>query len=79
MVETGRAVRRAAGEGTTFVAGYTDGYLHYLPTPRQRANTGFAQEDCDCLVAAEWEEVFTTTAATLLRRLDGAPPAAPRP
>ncbi|MFM7520336.1 MAG: hypothetical protein ACKO9B_07690 [Planctomycetota bacterium] len=79
VVETGRAVRRAAGEGTTFVAGYTDGYLHYLPTPRQRANTGFAQEDCDCLVAAEWEEVFTTTAATLLRRLDEAPPGAPRP
>lgn len=77
VVETGIAVRRAAGEGTTFVAGYTNGYLHYLPAPRQRANTGFAQEDCDCLVAAEWEALFTTAAAGLLRRVADAPPGPP--
>jgi len=65
----GLDVKRAAGSPTAFVAGYTDGYLHYLPTARQRANTGFAQEDCDCLVAAEWEAVFTGAAARMFERL----------
>ena len=65
----GLDVKRAAGSPTAFVAGYTDGYLHYLPTTRQRANAGFAQEDCDCLVAPEWERVFTTGAARMFARL----------
>lgn len=65
----GLDVKRAAGSPTAFVAGYTDGYLHYLPTARQRANGGFAQEDCDCLVAPEWERVFTAAAARMFARL----------
>lgn len=67
----GQDVKRASGDPHTFVAGYTDGYLHYLPTARQRANTGFAQEDCDCLVAPEWERIFTDAAARSLERLRG--------
>lgn len=65
----GLDVKRAAGSPTAFVAGYTDGYLHYLPTARQRANTGFAQEDCDCLVDPAWETIFTAGAARMLSRL----------
>ena len=34
----------------TFVAGYTNGYLYYLPTAAQRQIPGYAQEDYDCLV-----------------------------
>lgn len=65
----GLDVKRAAGHPTAFVAGYTNGYLHYLPTVRQRANTGYAQEDCDCLVAPEWEEVFRDGAARMFLKL----------
>ena len=65
----GLDVKQAAGHPTAFVAGYTNGYLHYLPTARQRANTGYAQEDCDCLVAPEWEEVFRNGAARMFSRL----------
>lgn len=65
----GLDVKQAAGHPTAFVAGYTNGYLHYLPTARQRANTGYAQEDCDCLVAPEWEEVFRDGAARMFSRL----------
>lgn len=65
----GLDVKRAAASPTAFVAGYTDGYLHYLPTARQRANTGFAQEDCDCLVDAGWERIFTAGAARMFSRL----------
>ena len=67
----GLDVKRAAGHPTAFVAGYTNGYLHYLPTVRQRANTGYAQEDCDCLVAPEWEEVFRDAAARMFSTLGG--------
>jgi hypothetical protein len=37
---------------------------------RQRANTGSAQEDCDCLVAPEWERMFKDGAARMFSRLD---------
>ena len=65
----GLDVKRAADVPTAFVAGYTNGYLHYLPTARQRANTGYAQEDCDCLVAPAWEEVFKDGAARMFSTL----------
>ena len=65
----GLDVKQAAGHPTAFVAGYTNGYLHYLPTARQRANTGYAQEDCDCLVAPEWEQVFRDVAARMFLTL----------
>jgi len=65
----GLDVKRAAAHPTAFVAGYTNGYLHYLPTGRQRANTGYAQEDCDCLVAPEWEQVFRDGAKRMFSRL----------
>ncbi len=69
--EIGLGIKQAAGHPTAFVAGYTNGYLHYLPTARQRANTGFAQEDCDCLVAPEWEQVFRDGAARMFSGLAG--------
>lgn len=65
----GLDVKRAAAHPTAFVAGYTNGYLHYLPTGRQRANTGYAQEDCDCLVAPEWEQIFRDGAKRMFSRL----------
>ncbi len=42
----------------SYVAGYANGYVHYLPTVEQRGNTGFAQEDCDCMVAPQWQRIF---------------------
>src|SRR5262249_22665354 len=49
-VEIGLNVKRAAGDPRAFVAGYTNGYIYYTPTVPQRTNTGYAQEDCDCMV-----------------------------
>ena len=49
---------RAAGK-FTFVAGYTNGYLYYLPTAAQRQIPGYAQEDSDCLVGPPgWRKIF---------------------
>jgi hypothetical protein len=68
-VEIGLNVKKAAPHKTTFVAGYTNGYIYYTPSARQLRNTGWAQEDCDTLVAPEWEELFYAKVVELLKKL----------
>lgn len=68
-VEIGLNLQRAIDAPHCYVAGYTNGYIYYTPTAQQRTNTGFAQEDCDCQVAPEWQRVFETQALDLLRGL----------
>lgn len=68
-VEIGLNLKRRASAPFTFVAGYCNGYLYYLPTVAQRGNTGYAQEDCDCLVAPEWQALFESKALEVLNRL----------
>lgn len=69
-VEIGLNLKRRAPARFTFVAGHCNGYIYYLPTEKQRGNTGYAQEDCDCLVAPEWQQRFETKALELLNQLD---------
>ena len=69
-VEIGLAVKKRAPGPNTFVAGYTNGYLFYLPHEAQRANKGYAQEDCDCLVAAEWRKLFDARVDGMLKKLN---------
>lgn len=68
-VEIGLGIKKRASSPYTFVAGYTNGYIYYTPTAEQRRNTGYAQEDCDSLVAPEWQQVFEEKAAAILARL----------
>jgi len=68
-VQIGLNIKHAAPHPLTFVAGYTNGYIYYTPTAEQRQNTGFAQEDCDCLVAPEWHALFEDKVAEILTRL----------
>ncbi len=68
-VEIGLNIKRRAPAPFTFVAGYCNGYIYYLPTKKQRGNTGYAQEDCDCLVAPEWQELFEAKAEEILKAL----------
>ena len=68
-VQIGLNIKKAAKDPNTFVAGYTNGYIYYTPTVEQRSNTGYAQEDCDCLVAPEWQKLFETKALEILKKL----------
>lgn len=68
-VEIGLAIKKRSPAPNTFVAGYTNGYVYYLPTEQQRNNTGYAQEDCDCIVAAEWQRLFDERVDSVLTRL----------
>lgn len=68
-VQVGLNIKQAAKDAHAFVAGYTNGYIYYTPTVAQRLNRGYAQEDCDTLVAPEWQQIFETKAAAVLRAL----------
>jgi len=51
------------------VAGYTNGYIWYTPTAQQRSNTGYAQEDCDSIVAPQWQQLFENAVSEMLQEL----------
>jgi hypothetical protein len=70
-VEVGLGIKKAAGEKHCHVSGYTNGYIYYTPTVNQRLNKGYAQEDCDTLVAPEWQKAFQDRALELFKRLGG--------
>ncbi|MGE3317091.1 MAG: hypothetical protein AB7O26_18395 [Planctomycetaceae bacterium] len=68
-VRIGQNIKKASPHKETFVAGYTNGYIYYAPTAEQLLNFGNAQEDSDTLVAPEWQEIFETKAAQMLKGL----------
>lgn len=68
-VEIGLNIKKTSPHKTTFVAGYTNGYIYYTPTAKQLQNSGGAQEDSDCLVAPEWEELFYAKVTEILKKL----------
>ena len=69
-VQVGLNIKKAAGDPNAHVSGYTNGYIFYTPTVQQRTNTGYAQEDCDTLVAPEWQQIFETKAVKVLSDLN---------
>ncbi|MCX6899472.1 MAG: hypothetical protein NT105_12310 [Verrucomicrobia bacterium] len=68
-VEVGLGIKKRAPAPFTFVAGYTNGYIYYAPTAERRKNKGFAQEDCDCLLAPEWQKLYEEKVAAILKKL----------
>jgi hypothetical protein len=68
-VRIGLEIKKSSLHRLTFVAGYTNGYIYYCPTPQQLLNPGFAQEDCDTLLAPDWLPIFEKAAAAILRSL----------
>ena len=68
-VQIGLKLKKRAPHPHSFIAGYSNGYLYYLPTAEQRNNTGYAQEDCDSLIAPEWQSLFESKALEVLGKL----------
>lgn len=68
-VEIGLGIKKRAPSPFTFVAGYTNGYIYYAPTAEGRKNPGFAQEDCDCLLAPEWQKLYEEKVTAILKTL----------
>ena len=70
-VQIGLNIKKASPFKSTFVSGYTNGYLYYAPTAQQMKNRGGAQEDSDCLLAPGWQAMFENKAAEFLKTLGG--------
>jgi hypothetical protein len=68
-VEIGLGIKRRAPRPFTFISGCTNGYIYYTPTAKQCNNKGWAQEDCDCLVAPEWQKMFEDRVMAILQKL----------
>ncbi|HUP78456.1 MAG TPA: hypothetical protein VM260_07800 [Pirellula sp.] len=62
-------MKRLSNHKPTFIAGYTNGYIYYAPTAEQLLNPGNAQEDCDCILAPEWQEMYERKIVAMLSRL----------
>ena len=68
-VQIGLNIKQMSPHELTFVAGYTNGYIYYAPTAEQLNNVGGAQEDSDCLLAPQWQQLYEEKVAEMLRRL----------
>lgn len=68
-VRIGLGIKQRSPHPHTFVAGYTNGYIYYAPTAEQLRNLGGAQEDSDCVLAPEWQEMYERKVAEILKRL----------
>lgn len=68
-VQIGLNIKKKSSHPRTFVAGYTNGYIYYAPTAEQLANVGGAQEDSDCILAPQWQELYEAKVAELLKKL----------
>ena len=68
-VPIGLGIKERSPHPSTFVLGYTNGYLYYAPTATQLLNRGGAQEDSDCLFAPEWQGLFEAKALEILEDL----------
>jgi hypothetical protein len=67
--QIGINIKKKSPHQLTFVAGCTNGYIYYAPTAEQLRNVGGAQEDSDCLLAPEWQELYEDEVMEILKRL----------
>lgn len=68
-VQIGLNIKQRSPHALTFVSGCSNGYLYYAPTAEQLRNPGAAQEDCECLLAPQWQALFEKKAWEILHRL----------
>ncbi len=68
-VQIGLNIKKMSPHELTFIAGYTNGYIYYAPTAEQLRNVGGAQEDSDCILAPEWQQLYEDKVAELLKKL----------
>ncbi len=66
-VQVGLNIKEASPFENTFVAGYTNGYIHYATTEEQ-AGSG-AYQDHSNLLAPEWQKIFEENVIEILKQL----------
>jgi len=67
LTEISLNIKEASPYPHTFIAAFTNGYVHYGAPAGDYARGGY--EVMECLLAPEWQALFETKAADVLRRL----------
>ena len=66
-VQVGLNIKEKSPFAFTYLAGYTNGYIHYAPTAEQY--NGQAYEDISCLLAPEWQQLYEEKVLEILKKL----------
>ncbi len=67
FVQTGLNIKAASPSEHTFLAGYTNGYLHYAPVRESYGEGGY--ETMNCILAPEWQEIVELKMQEIIRKL----------
>ncbi|MCA9438743.1 MAG: hypothetical protein KC978_23355, partial [Candidatus Omnitrophica bacterium] len=67
LVQVGLNLKEASPFEHTYMAGYTNGYIHYGPPASEYPKGGY--EVTECLLAPEWQEIYEDKAKEILDRL----------
>ncbi|HBR20276.1 MAG: hypothetical protein UV78_C0006G0003 [Parcubacteria group bacterium GW2011_GWA2_43_17] len=67
LVEVGLNVKKASPYEHTFMAAFSNGYMHYGPPAADYGKQGY--EVTECLLAPQWQEIYEKKAGEIIRRL----------
>ncbi len=67
LTEVGLNIKSASPHKYTFIAAFTNGYIHYGPPAADYDMGGY--EVTECLLAPEWQPLYEDKAADIIRRL----------
>jgi len=67
LVEVGLNVKKASPYEHTFMAAFSNGYMHYGPPATEYGKGGY--EVTECLLAPQWQEIYEKKANEIIRRL----------
>ena len=66
-VQVGLNIKNRSPYEFTFIAGYSNGYIHYAPTSEQYKSGGY--EVANCLLAPGWQKIFEEKVLEILKRI----------
>ncbi len=67
LVEVGLKLKQTSPYAHTFIAAFSNGYMHYAPPVDHYSKGGY--EVTECLLAPEWQHVYEEKANEIIRRL----------
>lgn len=67
FVQTGLRVKSFSPFEHTFLAGYTNGYIHYAPIRESYGEGGY--ETMNCILAPEWQEIYERKIQEIITRM----------
>jgi len=67
LTEVGANIKKASPHRHTYIAAFSNGYMHYGPPAGDYDKGGY--EVTECFLAPEWQEIFEETAQDILRQV----------